>query len=81
MIADRGWKTPATYREAFEILRAEGVLDAGLADQMQGWAGLRNILTHLYLEIDHARLYEILSGELRQLESYAVAVHRALRER
>ena len=52
LIADRGWKTPSTYREAFEILRAEGVIDAALAEQMQAWAGLRNVLTHLYLEVD-----------------------------
>jgi len=79
LIAERGWKTPTTYREAFEILRGEGVLDAGLAEQMQSWAGLRNILTHLYLEVDHVRLYEILTGELGQLESYASALSRILR--
>ena len=57
------------------------MLDAELSEQMQGWAGLENILTHLYLEIDHSRLHQILSGELDQLERYAVALHRALRER
>jgi uncharacterized protein YutE (UPF0331/DUF86 family) len=81
LIADRGWKTPATYREAFEVLCAEGVLDTSLAEQLQGWAGLRNVLTHLYLEVDHARLYEILRGELDQLERYAKALARALPER
>jgi uncharacterized protein YutE (UPF0331/DUF86 family) len=80
LIADRGWKTPATYREAFEVLRAEGVLDATLAEQMQGWAGLRNVLTHLYLEVDHGRLYEILCGELDQLERYARSLARSLSE-
>jgi uncharacterized protein YutE (UPF0331/DUF86 family) len=79
LIADRGWKTPSSYREAFEILRAEGVLDAELAQQMQGWAGLRNVLAHLYLEVDHARLYQILHGELDPLERYASALVRALR--
>ena len=78
LIADRGWKTPATYREAFEVLRAEGVLDVGLAEQMQDWAGLRNVLTHLYLEVDHERLYEILRGELGQLERYAAALSQEL---
>lgn len=80
LIADRGWKTPSTYREAFEILRAEGVIDAALAEQMQAWAGLRNVLTHLYLEVDHARLHEILRGELGQLERYAAALTRSLSE-
>lgn len=78
LIAERGWKTPATYREAFEVLRAEGVLDAALTEQMQGWAGLRNVLTHLYLDVDHGRLYEILRGDLDQLERYAAALSREL---
>lgn len=78
LIADRGWKTPGTYREAFEILRAEGVLDAELADQMQGWAGLRNVLTHVYLDVDHTRLHEILTRELGQLQLYATTLHRVL---
>ncbi len=80
LIAERGWKTPTTDREAFEILRAERVLDARLAERMQGWAGLRNVLTHLYLEVDHTRLHEILVGELDDLESYAAALSRAGRE-
>ena len=79
LIADRGWKTPSTYREAFEILRAEGILDAALAEQMQQWAGLRNVLAHLYLSVDHRRLYEILRGELDQLDRYAAALVRELR--
>jgi uncharacterized protein YutE (UPF0331/DUF86 family) len=80
LIAERGWKTPTTYREAFEVLRAERVLDARLAERMQGWAGLRNVLTHLYLEVDHARLHEVLRGELDDLERYAAALSRAARE-
>jgi uncharacterized protein YutE (UPF0331/DUF86 family) len=80
LIAERGWKTPTTYREAFEILRAERVLDARLAERMQGWAGLRNVLTHLYLEIDHPRLHEILRRELDDLAIYAAALARAVRE-
>ena len=30
LIADRGWRTPATYREAFAILVDEGVIDPQL---------------------------------------------------
>jgi len=45
---------------------------------MRGWAGLRNVLTHLYLEVDHARLHEVLLHELGELEEFARAVARAL---
>jgi uncharacterized protein YutE (UPF0331/DUF86 family) len=78
LIADRGWSVPATNREAFSVLRREGVLSEELAARMGEWAGLRNLLVHLYLTVDSQRLYEILTTELDQLEDFARAVTRAL---
>jgi uncharacterized protein YutE (UPF0331/DUF86 family) len=77
LIADQGWRTPTTYREVFEILAEQSVLDAKLAEQMQAWAGLRNVLVHVYLEIDHDRLHAMITGELDQLEAFAAAISRA----
>jgi len=77
LIADRGWRSPRTYRETFEILRDNGVLDAELCAAMQGWAGLRNVLAHLYMDVDHARICDVLEHELDQLDRFAVAVARA----
>ncbi len=74
LIADRGWRTPTTYREAFRILEDNGVLTAELAGQMEGWAGLRNVLVHIYLDIDRERLYEIFTHDLHQPEQLAQAV-------
>ena len=76
LIADRAWTTPATYRDAFLILAEHGVIDESAAARMAGWAGLRNILVHLYLDVDHARLHEILATELDELRSFAAAVDR-----
>lgn len=56
------------------MLTEEGVLTPGIARRMEGWAALRNVLVHLYLEVDHERLHEILTGELDQLEDFARAV-------
>jgi uncharacterized protein YutE (UPF0331/DUF86 family) len=80
VIADRGWKTPSTYREAFQILCDEGALSPDLAAQMKQWAGLRNVLVHLYLEVDYERLYEILQRDLDQLEDFAAGMRRAVDE-
>jgi uncharacterized protein YutE (UPF0331/DUF86 family) len=77
LIADRGWSTPATHRDTFRILATQGVLDEHLAERMAGWAGLRNILVHLYLDVDHGRLHEILRTELDDLSAYAAAIARA----
>ena len=77
MIADHGLPTPATYRAAFETLAGAGLLEPELATQMAGWAGLRNLLVHLYLDVDHRRLHEIVTGELDQLDAFAAAMARA----
>lgn len=77
LIADRGWDSPTTYRQAFEILARHEVLPAQLATQIASWAGLRNILVHLYLDVDHDLLYSIVTTELDQMEAFARAMSRA----
>jgi hypothetical protein len=61
----------AWHGEAFVILEREGRLAPALSQRMQGWAGLRNVLTHLYLEIDHQRVYAVLTEDLDSLEAFA----------
>jgi uncharacterized protein YutE (UPF0331/DUF86 family) len=79
LIADRGWRTPDTYRDAFVVLREERVLDAELAQRMAAWAGLRNVLVHLYLDVDQVRLWAILQEDLDDIEAFAAAAARAAR--
>jgi uncharacterized protein YutE (UPF0331/DUF86 family) len=45
---------------------------------MERWAGLRNVLAHLYLDVDHGRLHQILTSELGSLEEYAAALSRTV---
>lgn len=78
LVADRGWKSPTTNREAFETLAREGVLTDELAEQMTGWAGLRNVLVHLYLALDDKQIYKTLTTELSQLEKFAEAIAKAV---
>jgi uncharacterized protein YutE (UPF0331/DUF86 family) len=80
LIADRGWRTPSTYREAFQVLEEKGVLDSEMTRNMEEWAGLRNVLVHLYLEVDQRILYDILTRDLDQLERYAEALSKAVDE-
>ena len=72
--------TPTTYRETFTTLEAQGVLAHDLSVGMQGWAGLRNVLAHMYLEVDYALLHDILKRDLDQLEAFAAAVARCVRQ-
>ncbi len=74
LIADQGWRTPETYRDTFVVLQEEGVLSEELAERMGAWAGLRNVLVHLYLDVDHALLWRILAEDLDDLEHFAATI-------
>lgn len=71
LIAESGFRTPTSYRDAFAVLLERGVLDAELSARMQQWAGFRNVLVHLYLDVDAAIVYEVLQRDLDDLETYA----------
>ncbi len=71
LIADGGLEAPDSYRDAFVILARHSVLDADLARRLQGWAGLRNVLVHAYLDIDHGITWDAIAGELGDLRALA----------
>ena len=50
--------TPATYADAFERLRAGGVIDAGLASRLVRAAGFRNLVAHAYERLDMRRVHD-----------------------
>lgn len=50
--------TPATYADAFERLRAGGVIDAGLASRLVRAAGFRNLVAHAYERLDMSRVHD-----------------------
>ncbi len=60
------------------MLEEEGLIDEDLSDRLQRWMGFRNILVHLYLEIDHSRVYDAIREDLGDLEGFAARMARFL---
>jgi uncharacterized protein YutE (UPF0331/DUF86 family) len=76
LISNAGFEAPDTYRDAFAILTRHGVLDDELGKRLQYWAGMRNVLVHLYLDIDHGMTWDTIRndlGDLRRLAELAAA--------
>lgn len=71
-------RKPETYREVIEILGEIGVLPGDFADKFAPAAGFRNILVHMYAEIDVERVYLYLQRDLEDIEKFAVFVARYL---
>ena len=59
LLSERG-VTPSSYRAAFEDAGRGGLLPPQLAGHLADAAGLRNVLVHLYEDID----YEIVASSI-----------------
>jgi uncharacterized protein YutE (UPF0331/DUF86 family) len=70
LVAQRGFGLPETNRDAFVRLAQAGLLSAEQAQALAGWAGMRDVLAHLYGSIDLDRLFSALREDktvLREL--------------
>ena len=57
VIARMMWEAPRSYREVAVILREHGVLDSEQASKLAKLAGLRNVIVHMYAEVDYQLLH------------------------
>lgn len=79
LLAEGSPETPADYPSVFPALARMGVIGEDLAGRLGSAARLRNLLVHLYLEVEPGRLWEAL-GNLGDLETFAKAVEAYLTE-
>jgi len=78
IISSRGLRKPETYKEVIEILGEEGILPEGFAERFGEAAKFRNILVHMYAEIDVEMVYEILQSNLGDFDEFAKYIARYL---
>ena len=77
IITQRALAVPQTYREAFTTLARAGVIDGALAADLAGWAGLRNVLVHMYTALDLDRVHAALAATA-PLHAFGTAAAREL---
>lgn len=72
VLAERPGPTPNKYAEIFEILGKEESISKELADRLAEAAKQRNLLVHLYLDINHEKVFKSLShlDDLRQFGAF-----------
>lgn len=77
VIASEGFRVPSDYGDAFRSLAEADVLSSSLAERMVLLVGARNVIAHLYAEVDDERLAAaIAEGGLQDLSDFAKAVAR-----
>jgi uncharacterized protein YutE (UPF0331/DUF86 family) len=78
VVADDRLGAVEEYRDALRLLGEHGYLPRDLAQQLMPLAGLRNILVHDYLDLDRARIYDLLNDRLGDFEQFAAHIARRL---
>jgi len=78
IISSRGLRKPETYREVIEILGEVDILPQGFAERFAEATKFRNILVHMYAEIDVEMVYEILQNNLGDFDEFARHIARYL---
>jgi uncharacterized protein YutE (UPF0331/DUF86 family) len=68
-LAGRGHAVPAHYRDVLPALADAGVLPRELAIQLEGLAGLRDLLVHGYADVDPGRLWTLIDTRLAELSA------------
>lgn len=70
-IAARVFKqAPESYSDCFKILHDFGVISGELSKKLGDMARFRNMLVHIYWEIDDVKIYDLLTGDIVDLEKY-----------
>jgi uncharacterized protein YutE (UPF0331/DUF86 family) len=64
LVADLALGVPATSQEAIALLRDAGVFPAVFADTLVQMARFRNLLVHVYAQVDIERVYDHLQNYL-----------------
>ena len=71
ILASIGVDIPDTYAEIFAGLAEVGVIPADFAQRLVGMAKFRNVLVHMYLDVDLELMYRYIQNNLGDFESFA----------
>ncbi len=66
-------RIPDTYKGCFQILAEEGIINIEMKNRLVELAGLRNLIAHVYWNIDYGRLYDFLD-DLEQLKEFRAVI-------
>ena len=78
VVTAAGRPSPADYRSTFLAAADAGLITADLARRIAPSAGLRNLLTHRYGEVDHQRVAAAVPGAVDDYTDYVAQVSRWL---
>lgn len=78
VVSEQSVPPPSSYSDVFKVLGDKGVISAEIAERLGNAARQRNLLVHLYMEIDDRAVFASLAF-LDDLREFAATVERLAR--
>lgn len=80
IVARMGGRAPCDYADCFEILGELEILPDEFVGRLKKMARFRNLLVHLYWQVDNKRVYQFLKKDIQDLKDYLKAVEKIISE-
>jgi uncharacterized protein YutE (UPF0331/DUF86 family) len=74
MIATQRLRAPKDYKDSFQVLYETKILSDEITRKMKEVAGLRNLLVHIYWDVDDRMIYESIQSELNDFEDFITEI-------
>jgi uncharacterized protein YutE (UPF0331/DUF86 family) len=70
LAARAGGRTPSDYADCFKVLAELKMLSEELSERLQKMARFRNLLVHVYWQIDNQKVYQIIRKDIQDIKKY-----------
>jgi uncharacterized protein YutE (UPF0331/DUF86 family) len=78
IVSDERLGEPETSRDVFRLLGRAGYVSAELLGRLEQMAGFRNVVVHLYQDVDLAIVRDVVENHLGDLLEFVAAIRRKL---
>jgi uncharacterized protein YutE (UPF0331/DUF86 family) len=78
LVAHSHWGTPESYIDAVKIIGQKRIISSALAGRLIELVKLRNVLVHMYLEVDLTIVHENAHSAIKDLKEFITSVSKSL---
>lgn len=70
IVAKTGGRAPCDYGDCFNILRELKILSDEFTERLKRMVKFRNLLVHIYWQVDNRKVFQIIKNDIRDIEIY-----------
>ena len=74
IIAEKGFRRAEDYKDIYNVLEEERIIDPVLSAKLQAMAKFRNLIVHRYGKIDTKRIFIIMSEDINDIKQFASTI-------